>query len=282
MRHRILGVLVAVALVVIAAAPASAANKEHQQLMADIRMLQEQSQVLQNMLAALTDVVKTLSAHLDDRFDRQGTSLTKGFADQKLILDSLANDTRVIRERLDDNNVRIGTLTQEIEALRGAMQRPAPTTTDAGDTAAAGVTPGTVPPTAGAPPPGVAASPQKMQESALADYAAGQYDLAIDGFDGYIKTFPRSDWADDAQLYICKSYLQQGKNDKAVESCDAVIRNYQGSNSVAEAYYRKGLALSNLHDVAGARAACETILQNYKDSDIATLAQQCLDRLKRP
>src|SRR5262245_50237186 len=281
MRHRILGVLVASALIVTAVAPASAANKEHQQLMADIRMLQEQSQILQNMLAALTEVVKTLSVHLDDRFDRQGTSLTKGFADQKLILDTLANDARVIRERLDDNNVRIGSLTQEVEALRGALQRSPPATTDAVDPAAAGATAGTAP-AGSTPPPGVGASPQKMQESALADYAAGQYDLAIDGFDGYIKTFPRSDWADDAQLYICKSYLQQGKNDKAVEACDAVIRNYPSSNSVAEAYYRKGLALSNLRDVAGARAACETIIKNYKDSDIATLAQQCLDRLKRP
>jgi len=282
MRYRIPGVLVAVALVVIVAAPASAANKEHQQLMADIRMLQEQSQILQNMLTALTDVVKTLSVHLDDRFDREGASLTKGFADQKLILDTLANDTRVIRERLDDNNVRIGTLTQEIEALRGALQqRPAPTTTDAGDSAAATPAPA-VPPAGGATAPPVGVSPQKMQEAAQADYAAGQYDLAIEGFQAYIKNFPRSDWADDAQLYICKSYLLDGKNDKAVEACDAVIRNYPASNAVPEAYYRKGLALNNLKDVAGARAACEAVVKNYKDSDVSILAQQCLDRLKRP
>src|SRR5262245_3168077 len=138
MRHRILGVLAAAAFLAMAAVPAAPANKEHQQLMADIRMLQEQSQILQNMLATLTDVVKTLSSHLDDRFDRTGTSLTKGFADQKLILDTLANDTRVIRERLDDNNVRIGTLTQEIEALRGALSRPAPTVTDADPTGGEG------------------------------------------------------------------------------------------------------------------------------------------------
>jgi len=42
------------------------------------------------------------------------------------------------------------------------------------------------------------------------------------------------------------------------------------------------LALSNLRDAAGARAACETILKDFKDSDVATLAQQCVDRLKRP
>jgi TolA-binding protein len=280
MRHRILGVLVAAALVVAAAAPASAANKEHQQLMADIRMLQEQSQILQNLLASLTDVVKTLSVHLDDRFDRQGTALTKGFADQKLILDTLTNDARVIRERLDDNNVRIGSLTQEIEALRGAMSRPAPTVTDADPNAAPTAPGATPPPAATAPPVGV--SPQKMQEAAQADYAAGQYELAIEGFQAYIKNFPRSDFADDAQLFICKSYLLDGKNDKAVEACDAVIRNYPSSNAVAEAYYRKGLALNNLRDVAGARAACEAVVKNYKESDVSILAQQCLDRLKRP
>jgi len=128
----------------------------------------------------------------------------------------------------------------------------------------------------------VGVSPQKMQETALGDYAAGQYDLAIDGFQAYIKNFPRSDWADDAQLYICKSYLLDGKNDKAVEACDAVIRNYPTGNALPEAYYRKGLALNNLRDVAGARAACETVVKNYKDSDMSILAQQCLDRLRRP
>jgi TolA-binding protein len=279
MTHRILAVVLAGALLAAAVAPAGAANKEHQQLMADIRMLQEQSQLLQNMLASLTDVVKVLSTHLDQRFDQQSAALVKGFADQKLILDTLANDARVIRERLDDNNVRIGSLTQEIEALRNAMQRPASTVTDA-DPAAIGAAPGPPPPAGSAPVVGV--SPQKMQETAQADYAAGQYDLAIDGFQAYIKNFPRSDWADDAQLYICKSYLLDGKNDKAVEACDAVIRNYPTGNAIPEAYYRKGLALNNLRDIAGARAACETVVKNYKDSDMSILAQQCLDRLRRP
>ena len=280
MRYRILGLIFAGALVAAAAAPASAANKEHQQLMADIRMLQEQSQLLQNMLASLIDIVKVLSTHLDQRFDQQNGTLVKGFADQKLLLDTLSNDARVIRERLDDNNVRIGSLTQEVEALRTAMQQR-PATTFEPDPNAAGTT--GAPPAGGSlPAPAVGVSPQKMQEAAQADYAAGQYALAIDGFEAYIKNFPRSDWADDAQLFICKSYLLDGKNDKAVEACDAVIRGYPNSNALAEAYYRKGLALSNLKDVAGARAACEAVVKNYKDSDVAILAQQCLDRLRRP
>ena len=279
MKHTTLGVVLAGVLMVALAAPASAANKEHQQLMADIRMLQEQSQLLQNMLASLTEMLKTLNTHLDQRLDQQNAVTVKGFADQKVILDSLSSDARVIRERLDDNNVRIGSLTQEIESLRRAVQR-GPTTSEP-DTSAAPAGSGT-PTGGGSTSPVVAVSPQKMQEAAQADYAAGQYDLAIEGFQAYIKNFPRSDWADDAQVLICKSYLNDGKYDKAVDACDAVIRNYPGSNSVAEAYYRKGLALSNLRDVAGARAACETVVKNYKDTDVAILAQQCLDRLRRP
>jgi len=282
MTYRILTVVLAGALVAAAAAPVSAANKEHQQLMADIRMLQEQSQLLQNMLTSLTDVVKVLSTHLDQRFDQQNAALVKGFADQKLVLDTLSNDARVIRERLDDNNVRIGSLTQEIDALRQALQRPVTPTVEPDAGAAGG---GGQPSAAGSPAanaPVVAVSPQKLQESAMADYGIGQYDLAIEGFQAYIKSFPRSDWADDAQVYICKSYLLAGNNEKAVEACDTAIRNYPTGNMIPDAYYRKGIALSNLKDLPGARAACETVVKNYKDSDVAILAQQCLDRLRRP
>jgi tol-pal system protein YbgF len=284
MRQKLFGALVVLALVT-AAAPASAANKEHQQLMADIRMLQEQSVLLQNMLATLTELLKTMNTHLDQRFDQQNNVLVKGFADQKLILDNLSNDARVIRERLDDNNVRIGSLSQELEALRQAVQQRSTTTPDAdAAAAAAGSAPtaggtGAVP-TAGTPV--VALSPQKMQDAANADYAAGQYDLAIDGFNAYIKNFPKSDWADDAQLLICRSFENEAKYPQALDACDAVIRNYPNGNSVPDAYYHKGLAQKALKDTDAARATWETLINNYKDSTAAQLAQQALQGLKRP
>jgi tol-pal system protein YbgF len=285
MRQKLIGALAAVALV-LAAAPASAANKEHQQLMADIRMLQEQSALLQNMLATLTELLKTLNTHIDQRFDQQNNVLVKGFADQKLILDNLSNDARVIREKLDDNNVRIGSLSQELEALRQAVQQRPTTTAEAVDpNGGAAATPSPTGGTAAAPSaaaPVVALSPQKMQDAANADYAAGQYGLAIDGFNAYIKNFPKSDWADDAQLLICRSYMNQGKYPEAVDACDAVIRNYPTANAVPEAYYQKGLAQKSLKNTDGARETWETLIKNYKDSQAAYLAQQALEGLRRP
>jgi tol-pal system protein YbgF len=268
--------VVVVAGLVIAAVPAAAANKEHQQLMADIRMLQEQAQQLQNILGALNESIKAVNARLDDQ-----TNITrKAFADQKLIIDTLGSDSRVTREKLDDNNVRLGSLSQELNALRQAIDqlstRSTPTTSPDTDPAAAPG--GTTSPATGAAPV-VAVSPQKMQDSAMADYAIGEYDLAIEGFQAYIKNFPRSDWADDAQVNICNAYINQGKYDKAVDACDTAIRTYPNTNSVPEAYYRKGLALKQLKQFDRAREALEYVLKTYPDTQAAILAQQTLAQL---
>ncbi len=285
MRQILSSVLLAAVLITAAAAPSAAANKEHQQLMADLRMLQEQSQALQNMLGTLTEALKAVNA----RLDQQAEATRKGFADEKLIVDNLTSDARVIREKLDDNNVRIGSLTQEVGALRQSLQqqataRPA-VTSDATDSASAG---GGAAPSGGAPgtapaaaPGAMTASPTQVWDGAYADYTAGQYDLAVLGFEAYIKSFPKSDRADDAQVLICASYLNDNKNDKAAEACDLVIRNYPGTNSVPEAYYRKGLALNNLKDTAGARSTWETLTKNYPDTDAARMAKQRLDALKK-
>ena len=281
MTQKPFAVLIGFVLAAAVAAPASAANKEHQQLMADIRMLQEQSQILQNLLGQLNDALKTVNT----RLDQQAETTRKAFADQKLVIDNLTNDARVIREKLDDNNVRVGSLTQEVDALRQSMQqlsaRPAVTEPDPG---APG---GGAPPTGGttAPPPtggAMTASPKQLWDAAYADYTSGQYDLAILGFEAYIKSFPKADLADDAQVMICASYLNDKKDEKAVEACDAAIRTYPGGNAIPDAYYRKGLALANLRDVNGARTAWETVVRNYKESDAARLAQQRLDQIRRP
>ena len=256
--------------------PADAANKEHQQLMADIRMLQEQSQVLQNLLGQLNDTLKGVNM----RLDQQTEASRKSMADQKLVIDNLSNDVRVVREKLDDNNVRLGSLSQEVDALRQAVQQCiARPTAPASEPADAAATPAA---TAGPPAsPTVVASPTQMWDTAWADYTSGQYDLAVLGFDAYIKTFPKSDMADDAQVYICNAYLNDGKNDKAVEACDVAIRAYPKGNAIPEAYLRKGQAQLNLRDAGGARATWEALIRNFPDSAMAQMAQNRLNQLPR-
>ena len=264
---RALGVLL---LTLTVAAPALAVDKEQRQLMADVRMLQEQNQQLQNLLGSIAEAIKAVNARLDD----QASTTRKALADQKLVIDNLTNDVRVIREKLDDNNVRLGSLSQEVDALRQGVQqlnsRSAP-----GDSSAAAPE-GGAPVPAAAPVIAIGTSPEQLWTSAYSDYTLGQWDLAISGFDYIIKSFPRAPRAADAQVYIGHSYMAAGKNDKAVEAYDLAIRNYPGAPALPDAYYRKGLALRNLKQLDRAREAFDYVVKTYPQSAAASLAQQQL------
>ena len=269
------------------AAPAWAADKETLQMMADIRMLQEQTQQLQNLIGAVGEALKEALKTVNGRLDQQTEVNRRAFADQKSTIDTLAADLRVVRERVDDSSVRIGSVSQEVEALRQSIEllnvpapavaavEPAPPSTDPG-------APPAPPPTAAPVAPRSAAigmSPTRLFDEAKAMYWAGQNDLAVMGFESYIKTFPRSEQADDAQLLIGSAYLQAGTNDKAVEAYDVAIRTYPNSNVLPEAYYRKGVALQNLRQLDRAREAFETVTTKYPDSFEATLAKQGIQKL---
>jgi tol-pal system protein YbgF len=277
------------------AAPSYAADKETRQMMADIRMLQEQAQQLQILLGTVSEAIVAVNKRLDE----QSEANRKGFADQKLTIDTLGRDVGVVREKVDDTIVRVGSIGQEVEALRQTVETMnAPISfgaepVDPAAAAAAGAAPGAdaaapapAAPVSDAAPAGgptmVGVSPTRLLNEARSDYSLARWDLAISGFEAYIKSFPRSDEADDAQLSIGNAYLQDGKYDKAVEAYDLVVRNYPKGNAVPEAYYKKGLALQNLQQPDRAREAFEFVRQNYPDSFPANLASQRLQELKKP
>jgi TolA-binding protein len=220
------------------ATPAAAIDKEQRQLMADVRMLQEQNQQLQNLLGSIAEAIKAVNVRIDDQAKVTG----KAAADQKLVIDNLSNNVREIREKLDDNNVRLGSLNQEVEALRQGLQQmnaPPALASDAGAAPGAATAPGTGDGTAGgASPPAVAlgTSPQKLYDEAWADYTLSQWNLAISGFEAVIKYFPKAERAADAQVQIGHSYMALGNNEKAIAAYEAAIRNYPGAPALPDAY----------------------------------------------
>ena len=260
--------------------PMAAANKEHQQMMADIRMLQQQSQLIQAQLAALTDVLKTVTTRLDE----QAGASRRAVADQKQAVDTFASDLRVVREKVDETNVRLSSLSQDVEGIRVAQAAapafvPAPPT---GDPQGQPVSGQAATPTPGQPATVSAGmSPQRLFESARADYYVQQWSLAIQGFETYLKTFPKSDLADDAQYYIGESHYSAGKFPYAIAAYDRAIASYPTSNTLPDAYYKRGMAFNALAQVPQARESFEFVAKTYPDSDAGRLAKQALDCLGR-
>ena len=267
-------------LVVAMGAFPAAADKETRQMMADIRMLQEQTQQLQNLVATLSETVstavRTINARVDAKTEEQANTTRRAFTDQMVLINGISGDVRVLKEKLDDNTVRVGTLAQEVDALRQIVSqlnsRPA-------FDPALGPPDGYTPPAAtGAA--AVGSSPTEFFNAAYADYAAGRFDFAIEQFRTFITTFP-GEKADDAQVLICRSYLNLGKYDDALKECDIAIRTYPSGDKLAEAYYSKGLAHENLKQTDQARTAYETILKRFAGSFEASLADQKLKGLAK-
>jgi tol-pal system protein YbgF len=275
------GVIVGMVGLLLAASPAAAADKTHQQLMAEIRMLQEQQAQLQQMLHGLADTLKTMTTKIDE----QTGATRKAFADQRLVIDNIAEGVRVLREKADDTNVRLSTMSQELESLRTTVQAM-PTQPSA--MPPSGVTgdpnaPSTTPPATGAQDQSCAAvSPGKAYDAGFNDYTGGQYDLAIAGFEFYIKCFPTSPRADDAQLNIGNSYFAMGNFKDAVTALQKVITDYAQSDSVPQAYYKLGQSYEGLKQVDLARRAYETLIKQFpNDISYAQLARQRLDSLNK-
>jgi tol-pal system protein YbgF len=280
-------------LVVATAAPAVAANKEHQQMMAEIRMLQEQNAQLQQSIGTLVDALKTVTTKLDE----QSATTRKTTADSRLLIEGVSGELRVVREKIDDTHVRLGSLAQEVDALRNSIpSMPAPGAA-VDPNAPPSTTPGpstgaTPPPAAGgtasapvaagpAPNPVAGMSPGRVWDMAFSDYAAGQWPLAIQGFETYMRAFPRSEQSDDAQFYIGEAYQLDGKMREALAAYEKVAADYPQSNRAADSYYKRGVIYNTLNQPDRAREMFETTIKLFPNSESSRLAKQLLDARPR-
>jgi len=279
------------------ATPVTAQNREHQQLAAELRMLQEQNQQLGLALAQLTDALKAVNARLETTEQFQ----QRRFADQEVLVKNLSSDLSAIRERTQDTDTRMRSLSDEIDALRKTFlslpaliaqaQAPPPPPIDPNDpnaVAAPAPLPDGAPltPTSSAAPalplPSTAGlSPNRMYDTAFSDYTAGQYVPAIAGFEQLLQTFPQAERADDAQYFIGESLYHLNRFSEAAAAYSRVIEQYPTGDQVDMAYYKRGLAQERMGDAEAAKASWDEVIKIYPESQGGIFASQSLVRLSR-
>src|SRR5262245_13322278 len=140
-----------------AAIPAAAQNREHQQMSAELRMLQQQTQELALALAQLADAVKALNA----RLDTADQSAQKRFADQALLIKKLVDGFSAINERSQDTDTRLRKLADEVEALRSTITS-LPSLISSGAAPSPSTETGALDPNAPAPPPPTGPNPSTV------------------------------------------------------------------------------------------------------------------------
>lgn len=133
--------------------------------------------------------------------------------------------------------------------------------------------------------PGAAApagpGPAQLFQTSLDQLRRGSSTVARGGFEELLRTYPQSDDAPEAMVYIAETYSAE-RNQVAADSVyGLVVDRYPASPKAATALYKRALAFRSAGRTTQARTALDRIVREYPRSDEASLAREQLRTLAR-
>ena len=118
-----------------------------------------------------------------------------------------------------------------------------------------------------------------LYDSSLATYREGKYQEAMEGFQDFLKRYPQSDLADNANFWIGEAYMSLGRYEQAILAYQEVIKKYPNGNKVPNALLRQAIAFVEIKDEMSAKLLFQKIIKNYPNSSEAKIAQTKLKSL---
>lgn len=260
----------------LAPAPVGAVAKEIIELQRDVAQLLQQQRDLQRAFDEKHAVERTLLEQSLDSVSKLNTALG---STQRIVqdvqansgarLDSMSTQVQGLADNLEEVKARLGKVNQQLAEMQNTLQSL--------DSKIAGGTP--VPAAAGAPPPGPPPSADLLYSNGLRDLAGGKYDLARQEFLDYLKYYPDTDLASNAQFYLGEIDYSQKQYKEAVGEYDKVLQNYPKSFKLAAARLKKGMALVELGQKAGAIREFREVVRRFPGTDESRRASAKLREL---
>ena len=121
-------------------------------------------------------------------------------------------------------------------------------------------------------------TPTAAYNQAYNDYLKGNYDLAVTGFESFLKQFPSTSLSAHAQYWIGEAYYNKKEYKAAIEAFNRLLteRKHEKSDRLAAALYKIGLANAALGETAKARSFFKRVTEEHPQSNEAPLAKQRL------
>jgi tol-pal system protein YbgF len=107
-------------------------------------------------------------------------------------------------------------------------------------------------------------------------YSTDKYEEAIESFTAFLKAYPDSEFAANAQYWIGECYYTRSNLPKALESFTKVFTDYPRGNKVPDAMLKTGYTLFAMKQPEKATAMLESLITKYPDSPAAIKAQEKL------
>ena len=121
---------------------------------------------------------------------------------------------------------------------------------------------------------------QELYNTAYQDLAKGQYKLAREGLSEFLRKYPNSSLADNAQYWLGESFYAEKKFAQAVEAFSLVIKKYPQGEKGPAARLKHGFALISLKRNTEAIRILESLVEKYPHLLEADLARSKLKEIK--
>ncbi|MBW2434977.1 MAG: tol-pal system protein YbgF [Deltaproteobacteria bacterium] len=217
--------------------------------------LRKQSAGLRATLEELNEDIRMLSGRVEEMehaFKQQQQNAADLESKRQEKLDSIA-------QSVEENSQRLNRMDQYLN-LESSKQRVA---------VAAPVAPVSKP-----------SSEDEIYRSAKEAFDQGDFEAARQQFQEFMKRYPDSKNADNAQFWIGEIYYREKWYEKAILEYQNVIEKYPKGNKAPAALLKQGLAFSNIGDAANAKLILQELGRKYPNSNEAKVAAEKLKTMK--
>jgi TolA-binding protein len=199
-------------------------------------------------------------------------------------LDDLGREAGQLQGRVDELRRRVDALALQFDAV-------GPPTPSTGAGAAAAPRPDAV--AQRAAPPGTQAS--DLYQTAYIDFTRGHYNLAVAGFREFLRLYPNTTLAENAQYWIgeahfslARAHQARGESDRAVQELERAVQEFRKvviahprGDRVPAALYKEALALAELGQIPLAEARLQFLVDQFPSREEAAKAKDELARIRK-
>jgi tol-pal system protein YbgF len=123
-------------------------------------------------------------------------------------------------------------------------------------------------------------SEKKSYDAAYEQFRSGDYKGAIDAFQDFVKRYPTSAYAPNAQYWLGNAYYLQRDYKNAIAAQEVVTTTYKDSPKAPDAMLNIASNYLELKDKKNAKKTLQQLVKSFPDSSAAQTAKDRLAALK--
>jgi tol-pal system protein YbgF len=245
----------------LSALPLSAVKKDTKLILDEIQKLADTVNALDNKINVMATEIAGMAKKSDISEERIG-AISRNQADMTQGRENLLLSMQFFKEELNDIKNSLNKLNDRVMNIPAAPGGSI--TGGAENTASNARTNETT----------LTQDPSSIYYAAYSDYIKENFDLAIEGFRQFIRSFPESGLADNSLYWIGECYYAKKKYQDAINTFNELLSKYKDGDKAPAAILKKGYALLEMGRQSEGLAMLKELISRFPLSEESSLAQQ--------